>query len=209
MSSYYKTDSFNLSRIIPLPFVNALPSNYDTIFTVLIEAASKAKSNNQKTCFVTFDQPLYFKAREILACIDVNNDTHNLGSIVVRLGGFHTLMPFLGAIGNIMEVSGLKEALCTIFAKNSCDKVLTGHAFSRSVRGHILTQAALGSVILSLLKLNDDEIYVMNYALNEFGEENFVNAVNDERVLQIRKKFNEFLEVLKKWSNVSAVGTIF
>ena len=41
---------FHVSKIIPVPFVNAPPSNYDTIFTVLIEANAKCKSQEQKKC---------------------------------------------------------------------------------------------------------------------------------------------------------------
>lgn len=87
-------------------------------------------------------------------------------------------MSFLGSIGNIIEGSGLKEAFCTICAEASCEKVLTGHSFLRSVRGHILVQAALGSRILTLLNLNDNEIETLNHALNKFGENDFVNYVN-------------------------------
>lgn len=41
---------------------------------------------NQNTYFVTFDQPLYIKAR------DVVEKTPMLSNVIVRLGGFHLLM---------------------------------------------------------------------------------------------------------------------
>jgi hypothetical protein len=50
---------------------------------------------------ITFDQPLYIKAVDIVC-------HHNL-NIVVWLGGFHTIMNFICAIGNNMRGSGLEE----------------------------------------------------------------------------------------------------
>jgi len=47
-------------------------------------------------------------------------------NIVVRLGGFHTLMNFVGAIGYIMRGSGLESALEYIFGKNTGEHILTG-----------------------------------------------------------------------------------
>lgn len=48
-----------------------------------------------------------------------------------------------------MAGSGLKEVLSTVFAPNSVDKMLTGHAYSRAVRGHLLVQSALVRIVLA------------------------------------------------------------
>ena len=63
---------------------------------------------------VTFNQPLYIKAVDI-----VNSATLN---VIVRLGGFHTLMIFLGSIGCLMGGSGLED----IFELNY-DTQIVGH----------------------------------------------------------------------------------
>lgn len=49
----------------------------------------------------TFDQPLYWKATDIVAS-KKNNPSENLTNVVVRLGGFHLLMSYLGSVGFIM-----------------------------------------------------------------------------------------------------------
>lgn len=104
MNKYHDLNAdFSMTKIIPLPFVHASPSDYMTILTVLVEARRRADANGQKHCFGTFDQPLCLKAWEILASIDPNNDPHNLSSVIVRLGGFHLLMSYLGAVGMIMQ----------------------------------------------------------------------------------------------------------
>jgi len=62
------------SRILCLPFLNSPPSKYDTIYSVLLTAVEKSRSLNQKCCFVTFDQPLYIKARDIVASSSIDSE---------------------------------------------------------------------------------------------------------------------------------------
>ncbi|KAL7304815.1 hypothetical protein TKK_0003038 [Trichogramma kaykai] len=145
MEQFHSTSkpSYSTSKIIPLPFVDNPPSDYDTIFTVLHEANKICVQKNQTNIFVTFDQPLYYKAREILACCEGTDKAPMVDKVIVRLGGFHLLMSFLGSIGHIMDGSGLLEAFEIMFAQCSAAKALTGHAYSRAVRGHLLVQNAL------------------------------------------------------------------
>ena len=42
-----------------------------------------------------------------------------LSKLVLRLGGFHTEMSFLGCIGHLMASSGLQELLEMIYASNA------------------------------------------------------------------------------------------
>lgn len=58
---------YDVSRVLCLPFVNLSPLSKDAINTVLFYATLECHKRGQKTCFVTFDQPLYIKAREIVA----------------------------------------------------------------------------------------------------------------------------------------------
>jgi hypothetical protein len=51
------------SKIIFLSFIRTPPTDYDTVFISPFEASERSKGHFQKTCFVTFDQPLFFKAR--------------------------------------------------------------------------------------------------------------------------------------------------
>jgi hypothetical protein len=61
--------------------------------------------------FVTFDQPLFFKARDI-----VEGGQHSeLSCVVVRIGEFHLLMSFMGCIGAIVAGSCLKALLLIIY----------------------------------------------------------------------------------------------
>jgi len=61
---------------------------------------------------------------------------------------FIYLCRFLGVVGYIMAESGLKKIVSTIYAPITADKMLTGHAYSRAVRGHTLVHLALSNIIL-------------------------------------------------------------
>lgn len=86
------------------------------------------------------------KARYITA----NSKDPRLLNVSPRLGGFHLLMSFLGAIGYIMEDSGLKELFNTVYAMNSIDKMMTGHAYYRALRAHLLAHAVLMKFVLEI-----------------------------------------------------------
>lgn len=60
-----------------------------------------------------------------------------------------------------MGGSGLKELLTTIYAGQSVDKIMNGHAYSRAVRAHILTNLTLASIVfdeVNMTPVERDEI---------------------------------------------------
>ena len=63
--------------------------------------------------------------------------------VVLMLGSFHTLMNLLGAIGTLLNGSGIKEILGTIYGKNAVQHIMTGKAVQRAVRGHLLLDQCL------------------------------------------------------------------
>ena len=58
---------YSVSSTKILPFINRNPSDPSTIFTALTFAAEECKKLNQPLCSVTFDQPLFAKAAQIVA----------------------------------------------------------------------------------------------------------------------------------------------
>ena len=92
------------------------------------------------------DQPLCKKAQEIVV-------TRSLDFIL--LGGFHTLMSFVGSIGYFMQGSALSEALGKICGENTVDKMLPGKSIARALRGLFLTESTLTTEIQELLLPNN------------------------------------------------------
>ena len=68
-----------------------------------------------------------------------------------RLGGFHTIMSFLGSIGKMMAGTGLSDLLETIYGENAVKHMMTGKAVSRALRGHFLIESVLTKKILKIL----------------------------------------------------------
>ena len=128
-----------------MPMIDMNPSDLSCINSTLHFICEQSGKNNV-TPVVTFDQPLFWKATTI-----INNSpvTSPLRKVVLRLGGFHTEMSFLGSIGHIMMGSGLQELLETVYAPNAVTHMLTGKAVARAIRGHFLVDTALHAILLS------------------------------------------------------------
>lgn len=77
-------------------------SDESCILSTMHFVSNQAKQYNMSP-ILTFDQPLYWKRIKI----QTNEDnTSPLKEIILRLGGLHTSMSFLGAIGHLMTSSG-------------------------------------------------------------------------------------------------------
>ena len=72
----------------------------------------------------------------------------DISRIIVKLGGFHTMMSFIGCIGHIMDGSGLQEVLEQIYASDSGVHMLSGKAISRAIRGLFIVECALYYILL-------------------------------------------------------------
>ena len=64
----------------------------------------------------TFDQPLFWKAYEIIYNAPPNSPLKNIGLL---LGSFYSFMNVLGAIGTLMRGSGLDRILEEIYGENA------------------------------------------------------------------------------------------
>ncbi|CAH0731059.1 unnamed protein product, partial [Brenthis ino] len=147
-----KVPFYQVSENFCLPFIDENPSDLKTIYTALHYAAQHCKETERKTCFVTFDNPLYIKAKQILC----DTKDKNLQNLVPCLGGFHLLMSYLKAIGTIMESSDIFELFCTVFAQNSVDKMLSCTAYSRAIRAHMLAMNAIEEIIAEFAESSEN-----------------------------------------------------
>ena len=130
------------SSVSFLPIIDLNPSDGSCIYSTLLFIEEQAKLLNVNTPCVTFDQPLWLKATGIINDANLN---------ICRLGGFHTLMSFLGSVGNMMKGSGLEELFAEIYAEHSVIHIMSGKTFSRALRAH-LTESALVTLILTIIK---------------------------------------------------------
>ena len=150
---------FEESEISILNFFNFKSSDPSTLYTALRYTQDICDRHEIKFCPVTFDQPLYIKAVEIL-----EQHKSELKNLFIRIGSFHNLMSFMGAIGTLMADSGLTDLWETVYAPNTAAQMETGHDYARILRAHILSAAAVTKHILDVSsevgKINYDELVV-------------------------------------------------
>jgi len=105
-----------------LPTINHNPSDISCVYSTLMHA-NECASLAGKTLVITFDQPLYWKAKCI---VYAEPATSTLRNAIIVLGGFHTRMSFLGAFGFLMTDSRLLEILSQVYVPKTVHSMLQG-----------------------------------------------------------------------------------
>ena len=101
---------------------------------------------------ITFVQPLFWKASEIVNAI---KDDSPIRDVIVLLGTFHTFMNVLGAIWTLMDDTGLKEIMETVYSENAIVHMMSQKAVQRAFRSHLLVDQYLTRQIVA--KIMEDE----------------------------------------------------
>ena len=136
------------SSVSFLPIIDLNPSDESCIYSTLLFIEEQAKLLNVNTPCVTSDQLLGLKAAGIINDANLN--------IVCRLDGFHILTSFLGRVGNMMKGSGLEDLFAEAYAEQSVIHMMSGKAFSRALCAHFLTESALMTLILTIIKEDEN-----------------------------------------------------
>ncbi|KAJ8887374.1 hypothetical protein PR048_013589 [Dryococelus australis] len=152
------------SQQIPLPFINLHPSNPTSCNTCLHFAAEECRKQQQR-CIVTFYQPLFIKAMDIVSQADKVDE---LSKVIVRLGGCHLLMSYMEAVGKIMDGSGMEQMWGEVFSKNAVVHMANGHFYARALRAHSVSQVAITHLILECCEEEGFLIVLMSKHSEEF-----------------------------------------
>jgi hypothetical protein len=144
------------AHITFLPIIDLSPSDEHCIYSTLCFIEKQAAKLNIVNPCVTFDAPLWLRAQEILHASGLGR------TVVCRLGGFHTMMSFLGSLGTLMAGSGLQEAMEVCYGPNAVIHMMSGKAVSRSIRAHFMVDSVLGRLLLAFAKnrgiLTDEQL---------------------------------------------------
>ena len=197
------------SSIVFLPMIDMNPSDMSCIYSTLKFVSNEASRIN--ACpVITFDQPLYWKATHIVVNEKENSDIKN---IVVRLGGFHTEMSFLGSIGRLMKNSGLHELLETVYASNTVDNMLSGKAIARAIRGHFLVDDVLNTVLLRTIFPNikdDSEVPDNDIEVDTENEPEVMDNVTENKSrnkINTTTVKNQIHDLMSKTISAQSLGT--
>ena len=119
--------------------------------------------------------------------------------LTIRLGGFHLLSSFLGAIGSTMAGSGLEELWETVYAKKSVSHMISGHAYSRSIRAHLLTQQALGVLLLESLSMDEHQKNTLTTCYSSLIDNTISlnDVLSNDAIEDIRTKLDKRLKEIE------------
>ena len=122
-----------VSTVGYLPIIDASPTEYDTVYTILDRSLQIADTLKQEEIVAVFDQAIYAKAQQIRW----SNEAFSK-RVVIRLGAFHTSLAMLACIGKRFRDAGLENLVIEsgIVAQGSLNGAMNGHHYNRSVRMH-------------------------------------------------------------------------
>ena len=109
------------------------------------------------------------------------------------------LMSYMGCIGYIMAGSGLKDLFSVIYAENSVEKMLTGHAYARAVRAHILSHLALANIVFQSVDFTEEDRAAMEELLNDFDRTVILTAAEQNFYKMVADKFKKKLKELENY----------
>lgn len=142
----------------------------------------KFASKRNMPAVITFDQPLISKAFDITNAVPHDSPIRN---VVLLLGSFQTFMNLLGAIGTLIDGSGLKEMLETVYSENAVVH-MSGKAVQRAFRGHRMADQCLTCQIVVKIMEEDNgfqdrvEEPERLYTLNKAGESDLEALLNSD-----------------------------
>ena len=135
-----------------MPLIDMPPVDHSTMMTALIEANRLTSEAGQEFTIFTCDQQLYRVSLQVIWAYP-----EQFSYVVLRLGGMHMLMSFVGAVGSLMEESGLVEVMNTGFS--GVAKMLNGKKFPQNVRAlRIIVEELLRKIIQDSKVVSYDEL---------------------------------------------------
>ena len=131
------------TQAVYLPLIDMPPSDPDTMMTALQEAKRLTNERGQKKVVFTCDQQLHKVAVDVKWAYP-----NDFSDVILRLGGMHMLMSFVGAIGSLMAGSGLSEILILSSTFAGVSKMLTAKKFPQNVRAmRLVSEELLRNII--------------------------------------------------------------
>ena len=143
------------TKAIYLPLIDMPPAEYDTILTSMLHVKKLSESTGQSYTLFTLDQQLYKYAVEIQWALP---EVFPPSSFILRLGGMHMLMSFIGAVGNLMAATGLADTMSSAFA--GVNKMLAGKKFPMCMRALRMVAEVILEPVLKELEVGCYDTFI-------------------------------------------------
>ena len=128
------------SNIGYCPMIDRNSTEYSTIYTVLKHAQKLTSALEQQDTVVTFDLVIYMKAKQIQW-----RYPEEFANVIIRMGGFHIALNYLGLIGKKYLDSGLDDLLIEsgTYAARTTAALMKGKSYIQGLRAHKLVSEAM------------------------------------------------------------------
>lgn len=101
-------------------------------------------------------------------------------------------MSFIGGIGYIMSGSGLEDIFKLIYADNYLQHIISGYAYGRAVRAHLLVHLSISKIIMDSIEFTDEERDCLDDIMNGIDQTNVLESINNPLFKKISTKFEEY-----------------
>ena len=98
------------TRTAYLPLINMTPSLQNTLMMAIAKAQEVMCNGGQGFVLFTCDLQLYKVELDVKWAYP-----DQFSNVILRLGGMHSLMSFIGDIGKLMAEAGLSKSMCNGF----------------------------------------------------------------------------------------------
>ena len=140
------------------PQIDMDPADSDTMLTAMTEAKQLTNQSGQNEIIFTNDQQFYKVTVQITWVYP-----DRFANFIPRLGGMHTLMSFIGCVGNLMAETGLGDIMKSAFG--SVSKMLAGRMFPQNFRAlRLVVEEILRSILIKVTSRNALMIVLENMA---------------------------------------------
>lgn len=185
------------------PFTPEPPTNPDIVMKGIDYCMSVSKYLSVDYCVLTCDQAIYEIA---LALQKKYPDKYQ--KLILRMGGFHILMNFFGAIGRLMEGTGLEQLMIEggVCQPGTAKKIMGGNDYYQMLHAHSLVETAVMALLWEAFEVwlvnesngNTDDLSAFAIDLGSFCEM-VNNKVSPTQSADIHKSLQNVMKIFDKF----------
>jgi len=195
--SQFIKDPLPLQRISYMDPISRSPTNNDVVKETMIRTMNVAKETGQDYAVVTYDLAVALKAYSIQAI-----ETPLFDKLLILLGNFHIELAFYGAVGTMINESGIEFILteADVLAEGSMMGFIKGKFYNRCTRIHELLANVLEQKLYDrfLLDLPQEEYESLQHVMSTVPSDvSQVEAyLSDPVVTRHLQKYEDFFQTV-------------
>ena len=186
-----------------LDCLDAPATDNATIYHLLCRSLMIKEKLGLSSMVCVYDQAIFAKAIEIKF-----KEKEKFKSLVLMMGGFHTLKMFLGVIDTRFKAAGLQDILIQsgVLADGSAERAMTGSMYNRSVRICKLMYEALTRMLIAEMDRNIESIEEVYRVLpSDWNDEScYHEFVNSDEMKKYIMAFYDYKSKLSQQSSLAA-----